>query len=928
MRTIKLSLCFLLFLLMGSTQSFGQQYGIKGTVQDSTGSPMISASVVLLNAADSTLASFAIANPQGNFEIEKNKKGDYVLQIIYLGYKQYYQDITLDSEKDLGVLILTPAINKTDEVVIKADRNPMSLNKDTIVYNADAFQTQPNEMVEDLLKKLPGIEVEDDGSIKAQGEDVEQVLVDGEKFFGDDPTIATRNLPAKAVDKVEVFDKKSDQAEFTGIDDGEREKTINLELKEDAKKGYFGQISAGYGTDNRYEGRASVNRFSKGLQISVIGNLNNINQQGFSVDEYMNFMGGIGGFMGGGNSFRFGGNGISFNSGLSDGFVDTKSGGLNLNYKFGPKIKLSSSYFYNGIENVIERISTRENFLESGSYFENSDGTQASDNLNHNINAELEIEIDSTQDLKIRGNFRINDASLVSNNLSTTENDEKVLENQSIQDYISNGRNDRISGNLTYRKKFGNKGKSILTLNGNLNSTDDSSDGDLAYENSFFTDPNMPFVEEIVQNQLQTNEQTDYSIRTTFTQTLSKDLFLDINYRRQNYSTELIKDVFDLVDNQELFNTDLSDHFTRDYEFDRIGTSLTFNKEKYSLTAEVALQNSRLYGDIISDNTIIDKKYTHILPRLNYRYEFGRSKNISFRYNTSIREPSLTQLQPFPDNSDPLNIYQGNPDLRPEYRHNFRINLFNYDQFTFRSFFAFINMTYTKNAIVNQKSVDEFFVQTTTPVNVSNAFSASGNFNYGSPLKLLKTRINLSTRVGYNRNILFLNSRENISNRYNTSVEFRIENRKKDKVDINVGTRIGYNITTYSEATNNNQDYINQKYFGDFTYNIGERTSLSTSMDYDIYSAQAFGEADKVPIWKASFSYYVLKNKKLEFKAAAFDILNQNLGINRTSNLNFLEYETISSLGRHFMFSLTYALSGLSGDTSGFRGGIRMMRGG
>ena len=310
-----------------SISLFSQSIDLSGTVKAEDNETLVSATVVVLSQADSTLVSFGLTDGEGRYKIQDLNYGEYILQVTYLGYDQYSQPIYIDDSTapQQEPILLQTASNQIEQIEIEGEHVPIQVKKDTLEYNAAAFQTQPNEVVEDLLKKLPGVEVDDDGTITAQGEEVQKVTVDGKKFFGDDPTIATRNLPADAINKVQIFDEKSDAAEFSGVDDGEREKTINLELKEDRRQGQFGTIEAGYGTDNRYKGRLSLNRFSTKTQISVIGNFNNINEQGFSSRDFVSFMQGVG--------FRGRGNGLNVNNGLSNGFVTTNAGGLYINHE-------------------------------------------------------------------------------------------------------------------------------------------------------------------------------------------------------------------------------------------------------------------------------------------------------------------------------------------------------------------------------------------------------------------------------------------------------------------------------------------------------------------------------------------------------------------------------------------------------------------
>jgi len=886
------------------------KYDIIGTVTGD-GENLISATVVLLSEKDSTMVSFGLTDTEGNFNIADIEAGGYLLQVTYLGFGQYSKQIQLqNADIDLGTISLSAADTKLDEIEIKAEHTPMMLNRDTLEYNAAAFQVQPNEMVEDLLRKLPGVEVESDGSIKAQGEDVQEVLVDGKKFFGNDVKTATRNLPADAVEKVQVFDKKSDAAEFSGVDDGERQKTINLELKEDRKSGAFGNVSGGYGTDERYRGSLSLNRFSTKTQLSMIGNFNNVNEQGFSTNDYVNFMSGMGWGRGRSAIPRF--------NGLSNGFVTTNAGGINFNYDLSPKTEISISYFLNDIENTIGSTTVRENYADIENVFFTEESTeQANTNQNHRINFDIEQEIDSTQDLRIRGSYSINTGNARSTSLTQISDNQKSLANSTDAEFISDGESKNLNLNATYRKNFGSILKRTLTITGQYNDAVNESIGDLLSENLIFDEFGMAALSDlIVQDQINDNDQNDYRLELSYVEPLGNEKFLEFKYRRQNYNNDVLSEFYDIVNEAQVLNTDISNAFIRDYYYDRYSTALYFNSDKSQLTLEAALQSSHLRGDVIYQDEIIETDVFRFLPRVSWRYDFQRGRNLRVNYNTSINEPSLQQLQPNPDNSNPFNIYIGNPELIPEYNHSLRLSYFNYDQFTFRSFYAFATVNYTRNDITNVTSFDENFIQTTTPVNVDYNLNLSTTQEYASPVNFLKTRISLRNRFGYTRSIIFINARESSLERINGNVRLSLENKNKKVFDWRLGGSYSYNINQYSDARTTNLGFSSQNVFADFRYNLKQSLSFEMGANINFYSEEQFGEAQTIPIVRASISKFVLKDQRGELKLSVFDLLNQNLGISRTENQNYIENSEIVSLARYFMLSFTYSFKPGGGGAS------------
>ena len=920
-----MKILYSIILTIVSLTLFGQSYSIEGYITDQQTEPLPSATVVVLSQIDSTMAGFALSTNDGRFIIRNIEKGVYLLQVSYLGYEQYSEQKSVtgaNKKVDVKNIQLSLASNQIEEIVVKGETIPIEVKKDTIVYNANAFKTQPNDVVEDLLRQMPGIEVEEDGTIVAQGEEVQKVTVDGKDFFGNDPSIATKNLPAKAIDKVEFFDQKSDRAEFTGVDDGERTKTMNLELKEDYKKGFFGNVEVGAGYEHgeeetRFKLRGNVNRFSKKSQLSIIGNLNNINEQGFSTKEYYSFMSSIGGWgRGGGGQGK---SGISMNQGLSDGYVDTGASGINFNYDLTPKTEISLSYFVNDIASNIFSQTNRETFInESRSFFSNDELDQISENRSHTINLRIEQEIDSTQDIRLNSSLNINDGNINSKELSANTNKEGSLANTGNTNYQSNANQMTPSGSLLYRKRLGSNVPWVVTLEGTLNQTDNDANGNLNSDNDFApSDPNMDVRQILLQRQLESDDENSYRVDATLTQPLGSGQYLDYNYRRSNTSNDVVTDVYDIDNDMEVLNTILSTRYTRDYSYNRYGLAWQKEGDKSSLSLGTYLQQSQLDGELSDINSVIDNSNLAILPTARLRYEIDRGHNFSFRYRTSVNQPTIEQLQPVLDQTDPLNLYQGNPDLQVEYRHNLRMNYIKWDQFNFSSLFAFVTINYARNNIINQTSLDENFVQTTSPINVSDDLSIRTNLSYSRPLRSLGAKIKLFTNNTYQNSIQFINTAKNDVNRFNTSVGFTIENRNKDNFSISGTARLTQNTNIYSENTEQNLSYLNQSYRVGTRLDAINSWSFASDLDVRHYSEQNFSPAETIPIWTASISKYFLEGNKGEFRLSAHDLLNQNQSIIRTSNANYVQNETINTLGRYLMASFLYSFSSTSGKTGG-----------
>ena len=740
----------------------------------------------------------------------------------------------------------------------------------------------------------------------------------GKEFFGSDPTIATKNLPADAVEKVQVFDKKSEMAEFTGVDDGQEEKTINLSLKEDKKNGHFGNLKAGYGSDNRFQGKGNINRFGGGMQLSAIGMANNINEQGFTPNEYINFMGGLRSLMSGG-MFRLsldGSSGLPITTGLSDGFVDTYAGGLNFNYDFGKKTKLRSSYFYNQIENETNRSISRENFLEDTNFFSSELSDQKAVNKNHRLNARLEHKIDTSQELSLRTSLGWNKATLNSQNQSQLFNTANALETTGNQAFATARENFDFDANALYKRRFRKPGRSLI-FDVNLSTALTEGNGDVSAINTFLIDQvNNTFSENLDQEQIEQNDGLDYGGKVAYSEPIGKGKYLEISYSRQNFNNEVDKQFYDLIGSERMINSTLSNKYNRDYLYDRPGLMFKKVGKKTNTTIGVNAQWSTLKGTSSADNLPIKKDYQTILPFLRWEHDFTGTRSLTFNYRTRFREPSLEQLQPQVDNSDPLNIYIGNPDLRPEYRHTANLEFMSFDQFSNINMFGRIEGTYIANSITNSRTIDDDFRQTFTPVNIANAYQMEGYLNFGAPLRFIKSTFNVSANLRYNRGILLVNGQENNTDQWNNNYQFSIENRKKEILDIVLGADLYQNSIKYNQLESLDQSWLNQVYFMDATLNIKDRWTIESNVDYTIYSNESFGGTQEVVLWRAGIGAYLLK-KKAQLKLSVFDLLNQNVGINRSNNLNYTQEERVQSLGRFFMLTFSYSIAGF-GKQSGF----------
>jgi len=924
MKKILLSLCLIVTSLSWLAGQTGK-LRINGTVVDSSATPLVGATVTLMHAADSVLAGFATTQADGGFLIGRLKKDNYLLRITYIGYENYSQQIELKKEMDLGAIQLAEESEILKEVLVKGDRVPVVINGDTIEYNADAFKTQPNAVVEDLLKRLPGVEVERDGTVRAQGEQVNQILVDGKEFFGTDPKVATKNLPADAIDKVQVFNRKSDRSEFSGVDDGQRQKTINLELKEDKKKGAFGRVTGGGGTDERYYGKANINRFSPNRQLSLIGTVNNINEQGFSMNDYFNFSGGMQRMMSGGS----GGIRIELNSedmaipidqGNNNGLFTTWAGGLNFNNEFSKKLEVGGSYFFSQLNQDIRKRVRSENYLADRTLITEENSLQSTERSNHRLNVNLRYRPDSLQEIRFRTNLSFNQTDYQRSKDSRTSLGTGVLENTGKSDYFSEGQNTLLNGSLTYRRKLGRPGRTF-SLGLDYGITDRQSNGIVDALNQFgLSNPNSMTSDTLNQENDQANQRFSYGLNTSFTEPLGKREFLEANYSFSNYNEDSDRTVFDLFGpamESRLLNDQLSFKYDNLYTYHRGGFNFRLNRKKFNFSTGISLQESILRGELLPQDVEIKQSYVNLLPNLRWSYNMTMANRLSFDYEAFVREPDIQQLQPTVNNSDPLNIYEGNPNLRPEYSNNFRLSYNSYDQITLSSFFAFINFTYTDQTITNAVSFDERLVRTIKPINLKDNQRYRANFSYSSPFRPLQLRTNISADLSYNQAFTLVGDQINRTRRYRVRPGLRLENRFKEKFDLAVGAKIGFNETRYDINKVFDQSFINQTYFADLTIPLPAGFNFNSTLDYDLYRDRGEGFNQDIAVLNFSLKKFFMPSKQLELKLMVFDALNQNIGINRMAEQNFLIDERIESLGRYFMLSLTYNLSAFGSGGGG-----------
>lgn len=880
------------------------QQNISGVVADQNNAPLAFVSVAFLDPADSSFVYFALSDDHGYFVAKNVALGDYLIQTALMGYETNYLSLHVPAENNgnVGIIVLKDKSIQLGTVNIEAERIPILFNGDTIEYNADSFKTKPDASAEDLLKKLPGVEVDEQGNIKAQGENVQKVLVDGKEFFSSDPTVATKNLPADAVKKVQVFEGKGTESELTGIDDGTREKTINLQLKDDKKNAWFGDLMAGGGTDEHFKSNAKLYRFSPTQQFAVLGMYNNINQFGFSVNDYIDFSGGISSLMSG--------EGLSFDSDLPVNFGQQVTGlntslaaGINYTYEPTKNRRYNLSYMGNGKDTELTENSITQNFIENSTFDENRDYLSDDRNQNHRVSTNIRHRIDSTQNLLFTGNFGMSSAR------SSALDETKVVgENSSTylrQNQKSKQNNLSGKGRLSYLKKFDSSWDLFkVTLSTTLSSEESERD----FENESGSDTLA------IADYFQNNSflQSQHQLSTSISRRLSE-------LWRTEIGVDVATSKYDLTRTQGTTDGQGENNFSEQLPFvviyDKLNPTITFRykKDKKNLGITLGVENGRLENSGLGIKTT-SNNYLFVLPSLWYENSYNKGRRVNVEYSSSVQTPQSSQLFPYADPSNPLNSVVGNANLRPEQMHYLRLGWNIFDQFSFTSFFVNLGGRYTHDKINLSRNIDENLIQQLTYINVEDDYNTEVSIDFKTPIRKLTVNFSLEASSSYDIGFNVVNDRRNQYNSFNQRYEVSFENRNKEKVNAEIGSGISQTQTTNS-LFDGTTKYYNYFYFASLSYQPTDKWSLSIEGKLNNYVSTGFSAGISVPMVEASLSRYFAKNNRCSLTISVYDALNQNTGIQRTSEYNFVQETRSNIIQQYYMLTFKYRISKFEGGS-------------
>lgn len=883
-------------------------YNITGHVADPDGEPLPQASVRLLKASDSTFVAGVATNLDGMFTLKGVKNGKYTVEVTYIGYSRINRDVTVQGKNvKLDTLRFSSGALALNEVIVKGVRTPVKVMEDTVEYDAGAYKTQPNAVVEDLLKRLPGVEVGTDGSITANGKTVSKILVDGKEFFSDDPKVASKNLPVEMIQKLQVVDRKSDLARLTGVDDGEDETVINLTVKPNMKNGWFGNVEGGYGTDDRYKGNFNINRmWGEGQSLTLLGNFNNINEEGFTDSN--------------GNRFRrWGGSG---------GINTTQSLGLNFNVGNKEIFRVGGSAVYSHSDR--RSITSRER-----QYLFGNDSTSymssATDNRNrgHNIRADFRIQWrpDSFNTLDVRPNFSLNYTDSWSSDSSLTRDGHLANVNRSLSSDKSDGNSFEGGMRVIYNHQFRQRRGRSFSIMANYRHSNVNED-ETAYTESYFW-RRLPY---LLNDSIDIDDQVfdnhtwsdNVDARVSWTEPIgnvAKGQFLTFSYRmnyRWNNADRLVYEhpvtwpggfgERPVVGSDLILNDTLSNRFRNDYFNQEI--SLGFRKvtSAYNFNAGVNIvpQMSKSHDLIMAERDIAARWVWNFSPFLRYRWKITKTRNLQADYRGRSSQPSLTQLQPVPDTSDPLRIVVGNPNLDPSYTHNVSVRFNDFNGMQQRSFMFMTNFDMTQNSIVSRTTFDPATGgQTTTYENVNGVWSGRIMGMYSQPLRNKAWSVNAHTFVMLNNRVGFNNGERNRSFTTMVNVMPGIAFRP-DNLEFELRPRFSYQGTHNSISTVRTKDvYTYGGMFRAYWY-MPFGVTISSDLNYSATSGYASGYDQKTWMWNASLSYQTLRDKSLTFTLRAYDLLHQQNNTSRSVSANYIDDSRFNTLTRYFMFSVAY----------------------
>lgn len=922
-------LLFCVFFFLGARNV--QSQTIKGRVLNIESKPESYVNVYLYSLPDTLLVRSTQTDSMARFTFSGFVKGNYLLVADNGRNEPGLANLNIDStglyrqQLKLGIPVKSFG---TSGIVFR--KQGVQQKNDTVEYNASQYKVNQDATAENLITKMPGI-TNENGTIKAQGEEVKKVTVDGQDFFGDDAAAALKNLPAEVVDKIQVFDRSTDQAAFSGIDDGNAQKTLNIVTKTGKNNGQFGKIYAGYGTDNRWAAGGNVNYFNGKTRLSVIGMSNNINQQNFTSQDLVGLTGNSGGMgmrggpPGGTNFRRPGGEMANYLVNQQSGINTTNSFGLNFSSFSMKKMKLTASYFFNNGINDASSYFTRTYFLSSLSnqlYYQGD--TSNSLSFNHRLNMRLEYMIDSNNSIIYTPSVRFQKTDLSSVFSANTKTQEQDTLNGSGSKGNNYGEGLNIGNNLLLRHKF-KMPRQTISLNLSHTYSKNTGNSDLKSINEYFE---PTYISDVFSQVADNNSSTQtLSSNLSFTQPVSKSSVIELNYNPSislNKSYKYTRKFDTLTNAYTIVDSLLSSTYDNRITTQRVGGTFRYKADNFSFNLGLTAQRVLLEGVQTFPNDLdISKPFDNLLPNAMITWQPSKSQNLRIYYRSSNDIPSVSQLQNVIDNSNPLILSSGNADLKQEVSNRvfFRYSISN--PLKGKSLFWFAHASTTSNYIANNNILAQ--TDTTIRLNGSDVFLNRGtqlnmptNLNgyrtlrtfitYGLPVKYKKFKSTLNLNVGqtYTRSPALINNQVNYSNTYNTNAGLVLASNISEYFDFTIMYGTNYNLVENSLQSSANSTYLINNFNFRLNYMPTKKIVINTDITNSTYSGLGSGFNQSIWLVNGGLGYKFLKDNRGELRMSVFDALKQNNSISRTVTENYIEDRTTQILTRFYMLTFTY----------------------
>ena len=919
-------ICFLVMAVLLPTFSFMMQAqttsSISGKlIEKESEEPVPMANIRILQQADSSFVTGKASDEKGLFSIPV-KNGSYIVHISYIGYHDIFRNVQVTSAAPnvkLGNIGLENDNILLSETVVTAKAPEITVRGDTLEYNADSYKVTESAVVEDLLKKMPGVEISSEGKITVNGKEITKILVDGEEFFSDDPKVASKNLPAKMVEKLQVLERKTEMAQMTGFDDGEEENVINLLVRPGMKEGLFGNAFAGYGSKDRYEANGMVNYMKDKDQYTFLGGINNTNNAGFS-DLAGAMFGNMGGR--GGRGRMFGG---------TDGISTSLNLGGNFSTQLSSRFKIGGNVRYGSTDTEVHSDVFTQNILSAGNTLENESNRSNSKSRNFNMDLRMEWNPDDATTIIFRPNvsFYSNDRNEEGNFHTRNELSGDTI-NHGDSKYFSEGDGKNYGGNLDISRKLGKEGR---VLSAQIRANRSESDNSGSSVSSTFYNGTRPD-DLIDQRFTNTSDNTSWRAYISYVEPIGRNNFLQLAYEYSQNVSESDKDTRtqDESGQYTVLDSLYSKRLENNFRNQEIELNFKAVRENYDYMLGVSMEpSSSRSKTFIGTDMIHDTKQNvlNFAPMAQLNYRWSRTHNLRLRYFGRTEQPSVTQLSPVIDVSDPLNIRYGNPDLKPSFQHRFNIRYQRSNPEKASSMMAFVNGGFTTNDIVSATITDVTTGRKeTTYQNVSGNWNADGRLIFNVPLKNIKFSISSMSFARYNQGYGYSKSiaGEDESNEFtdedkNTSRQLSLAeslglNYRSDLFDFSIRGNVNFNNVTNSLEGQIDQQYFNYGGSATTAIYLPWDLTLESDINYATNSGYADGFEQNEWLWNASLQKTLFKQKSGTIRFKIYDILQQRSNINRSVTSNYIQDTTTNTLTSYFMVHFVYRFNIFKGGAS------------